>query len=132
MQTLVELFQTFRALGDKTAFVNRTGVRRFRVSYAELSELSLKMAALLAQQGVEPGDRVLIWGPNSSWWGIAYWGIIMRGAVAVPVDFMSDPGRAASIRALTDAKLVIQSRFKSVLQQVVSLAATHVHDDPSP
>ncbi len=122
MQTLVELFQTFRALGDKTAFVNRTGVRRFRVSYAELSELSLKMAALLAQQGVEPGDRVLIWGPNSSWWGIAYWGIIMRGAVAVPVDFMSDPGRAASIRALTDAKLVIQSRFKPErLQEVNSL-----------
>ena len=112
MQTLVELFQTFQPRGDKTALVNRTGVRRFAVSYGELSALSLKMAGLLAQKGVEPGDRVLLWGPNSSWWAVAYWGIILRGAIAVPVDFMSDKGRADSIRGLTGSKLVIQSRFK--------------------
>ena len=112
MQTLVELFHTFDALGDKPALVNRTGVRRFAVSYRELSQLSLKMAGLLAQKGVAPGDRVLLWGPNSSWWAVSYWGIVMRGAVAVPVDFMSDRGRADSIRALTQSRLVIQSRFK--------------------
>jgi len=112
MKTLAELFETFQGRGDKTAFVNRTGVRRFVVSYSEFSELSLKMANLLAQKGVEPGDRVLIWGPNSSWWAVAYWGIIMRGAVAVPVDFMSDRGRAESISNLTKAKVLLQSRFK--------------------
>jgi long-chain acyl-CoA synthetase len=112
MRTLIDLFQTFEALGDKTAFVNRTGVRRIVVSYGELRTLALKMANLLAQKGVEPGDRVLIWGPNSSWWGVAYWGIIIRGAIAVPVDFMSDPARADSIRNLTGAKVVLQSRFK--------------------
>ena len=112
MKTLVELFQTFQALGEKTVFVNRTGVRRFAVSYREFSELSLKMANLLSQKGVEPGDRVLVWGPNSSWWAVAYWGIIMRGAVAVPVDFMSDRARAESIMKLTDSRVVIQSRFK--------------------
>jgi len=113
MQTLIDLFRTFEALGDKTAFVNRTGVRRLVVSYREFHDLALKMANLLAQKGVAPGDRVLIWGPNSSWWAIAYWGIIVRGAIAVPVDFMSDPARADSIRGLTNAKVVLQSRFKS-------------------
>ncbi len=83
MQTLIDLFNTFEALGDKTAFVNRTGVRRLVVSYREFHNLALKMANLLAQKGVVPGDRVLIWGPNSSWWAIAYWGIIIRGAIAV-------------------------------------------------
>ena len=112
MQTLIDLFETFEALGDKTAFVNRTGVRRIVVSYREFHDLSLKMANLLAQSGVAPGDRVLIWGPNSSWWAVAYWGIIIRGAVAVPVDFMSDLARAESIRSLTKAKVVLQSRFK--------------------
>jgi long-chain acyl-CoA synthetase len=112
MRTLIDLFNTFEALGDKTAFVNRTGVRRIKVSYGELHVLALKMANLLEQKGVAPGDRVLIWGPNSSWWGIAYWGIIIRGAIAVPVDFMSDPARADSIRSLTGAKVVLQSRFK--------------------
>jgi long-chain acyl-CoA synthetase len=71
------------------------------------------MANLLAQNGVAAGDRVLVWGPNSSWWAVAYWGIIIRGAIAVPVDFMSDLGRAESIRSLTNAKLVLQSRFKA-------------------
>jgi long-chain acyl-CoA synthetase len=112
MQTLIDLFGTFEALGDKTAFVNRTGVRRLVVSYREFHGLSLKMANLLAQTGVAPGDRVLIWGPNSSWWAVAYWGVIARGAIAVPVDFMSDLARAEAIRGLTNAKVVVQSRFK--------------------
>jgi long-chain acyl-CoA synthetase len=113
MKTLIDLFETFQTLGDKTVFVNRTGVRRFVVSYRELSVLSLKMANLLAQKGVEPGDRVLLWGPNSPWWAVAYWGVITRGAVAVPVDFMSDRARAESICGLTRSKLVVQSRFKA-------------------
>ena len=112
MRTLIDLFETLRMLGDKTVFVNRTGVRRYPVTYRELSDLSLKMANLLARSGVATGDRVLIWGPNSSWWAVAYWGIIIRGAVAVPVDFMSDRARAESICALTKSKVVIQSRFK--------------------
>ena len=112
MQTLIDLFHTFEALGDTTAFVNRTGVRRIPVSYRQLHDLSLKMATLLAQNGVEEGDRVLVWGPNSSWWAVAYWGILVRGAIAVPVDFMSDLARADSIRGFTGAQLVLQSRFK--------------------
>src|SRR5512133_1357552 len=113
MQTLIDLFKTFEALGDKTAFVNRTGVRRQVVSYGQFHDLSLKMASLLEQHGVAAGDRVLLWGPNSSWWAVAYWGVIIRGAIAVPVDFMSDTARAESIHDLTKAKVVLQSRFKA-------------------
>ena len=112
MHTLLELFKTFEELGEKTAFVNRTGVRRLTVSYGEFHALCLKMARLLADKGVGEGDRVLLWGPNSSWWGVAYWGIILRGAVAVPVDFMSERERAQTIHGLTESALVIQSRFK--------------------
>ena len=126
MQTLIDLFHTFEALGDTTAFVNRTGVRRLAVSYRQLHELSLKMASLLEQQGVGEGDRVLIWGPNSSWWAAAYWGVLVRGAVAVPVDFMSDLARADSIRGLTGAKLVLQSRFKP---ERISAGATLLLED---
>jgi long-chain acyl-CoA synthetase len=126
MQTLVELFETFEPRGDKTAFVNRTGIRRFAYSYAELATLSLKMARLLAQRGVAPGDRVLIWGPNSSWWGIAYWGIILRGGIAVPVDFMSDRARAEMILKLTESKVLIQSRFKP--ERIVSESTLLLED----
>lgn len=112
MRTLIDLFQSFAPRGDKTVFVNRTGVRRIEVSYAQFYDLSLRMASLLAAKGVQPGDRVILWAPNSSWWAVAYWGIIARGAVAVPVDFMSDRGRADTIRSLTRAAITLQSRFK--------------------
>jgi len=112
METLLHLFETFRQRGDKTVFVNRTGVRRQVFTYAELHDLSLKMAGLLEEHGVEAGDRVLLWGPNSPWWGVAFWGIMLRGAVAVPVDFMSDRERADTIRTLTEAKVLLQSRMK--------------------
>ena len=113
MQTLMDLFHTFAERRQQPAFVNRTGVRRLAFSYEEIYDLSLRMARLLADKGVGPGDRVLLWGPNSSWWGIAFWGIIIRGAIAVPVDFMSDRERAETICALTEAKVVIQSRSQT-------------------
>ncbi len=112
MDTLLDLFRTFRDRGEKTALIHRTGVRRFSYSYATLSELSLRMAGRLAAAGVEKGDRVLLWGPNSPWWVVAFWGILVRGSIAVPVDFMSGRERAETIAGLTGARLVVQSRAK--------------------
>lgn len=113
MRTLIDLFKEFAPRGDKTAFIYRTGVRRFSYSYGALHDLSLRMNSLLSRLGVGRGDRVLIWGPNSPEWGVAFWGIVARGGVAAPVDFMCDLERAGSIARLTEAKLVIQSRFKT-------------------
>ncbi len=112
MKTLLDLFASFRERGGKTALVHRTGVRRFHHSYAEINDLSLRMASRLAAMGVGKGNRVVLWGPNSPWWVVAFWGVMARGAIAVPVDFMSGRERAETIAGLTDAKLVIQSRAK--------------------
>jgi long-chain acyl-CoA synthetase len=71
-----------------------------------------RMTGWLAGQGVGPGDRVVLWAPNSPWWVVAYFAIVSRGAVVVPVDFMSGRERAETIAGLTEAKLVLQSRFK--------------------
>ncbi len=112
MQTLPELLQLFSERGDKTAVYFRTGVRRFAYSYGELHEYSMKMNYLLALHGIDKGDRVLLWGPNSPWWAAAFWGCAARGAIIVPVDFMSGKERAETIAGLTGAKLAIQSRYK--------------------
>lgn len=112
METLIDLFLSFAPRGNRTALVYRTGVRRRVLSYARLHDQALRMAALLANQGIEPGDRVLLWGPNSPWWGVAFWGCVARGVVVVPVDFMAGRERAATIARLTTAGLAIQSRAK--------------------
>ena len=44
--------------------------------------------------------------------GVVFWGVVARGAILVPVDFMSDKKRAENITTLTKAKLIIQSQYK--------------------
>lgn len=113
MHTLLDLMATFSSRGDNPAFVYRTGVRRHLFTYRTVLDLSLRMNGLLAARSVNRGDRVVLWGPNSPWWCIAFWGVIARGAVVVPVDFMSGSDRAETIARLTEARLVLQSRMKA-------------------
>lgn len=113
MLTLIDLLRNFPSWGDKPAIIFRTGVRRFVYSYEQLFAFSLKMNGWLASRGIGKGDKVLIWGPNSPWWVVAFWGCIARGALVVPVDFMSERERAETIAGLTDANLIIQSRHKA-------------------
>ena len=49
------------------------------------------LAAWLAGQGVQPGDRVAIFRANASEYLIALWGIWYAGAVAVPIMPSTDP-----------------------------------------
>lgn len=112
MKTLCDLFESFKERGNATVFVYRTGVRRFVFSYHNLHLLSLKMASLLENRGINKRDCVVLWAPNSPWWAVAFWGIVARGAIVVPVDFMSGKERAQTIAGLTESKLIIQSQYK--------------------
>lgn len=55
------------------------------MTYAEFHQKVLLVAAGLKNHGVKKNDRVAILAENSPHWGLAYWGIIRLGAVAVPV-----------------------------------------------
>jgi long-chain acyl-CoA synthetase len=56
------------------------------VTFRELDESSARVAALLAGQGVEPGDRVALALPNVPEFAAVYYGILRLGAVAVPMN----------------------------------------------
>src|ERR1700760_2165699 len=55
-------------------------------TFAELDDAAARVATLLERAGVEPGDRVGIMLPNTPAFAIAFYGIIYRGAVAVPMN----------------------------------------------
>ncbi len=112
METLIDLLESFPRHGKRVAMIHRTGVRRFITTYEELYQGALRCASLLEQQGVGPGDRVLLWGANSPAWVIAFWGILARGGVAVPVDFTSGRERAETIASLTSSTLAFQGEAK--------------------
>jgi long-chain acyl-CoA synthetase len=83
---LATLVADFRRFEEQIAVVTYRGNRRFSSTYAQLAELSARCAHGFDQLGLEPGDRVLLWGSNSVEWMAAFFGCILRGIVAVPLD----------------------------------------------
>ncbi len=57
-----------------------------RIHYRELWDRSARVSGGLRKLGVERGDRVAIRLGNSLDWCVAFWGTLMSGAIAVPVN----------------------------------------------
>ncbi|MGW7259137.1 long-chain-fatty-acid--CoA ligase [Streptomyces sp. NPDC054834] len=56
------------------------------LSYRALDQVSARMAGLLRDRGVEPGDQVGIMLPNSPEFAIAYFGVLRVGGIVVPMN----------------------------------------------
>jgi long-subunit acyl-CoA synthetase (AMP-forming) len=83
---LLSLFEQFQRLGRDVAVVAMRGYRRQKRTYAELHSHALSWSHALEPHGIQPGDRVLLWGPNSFHWMACFWAVLLRRAVAVPMD----------------------------------------------
>src|ERR1700677_342848 len=55
-------------------------------TFTEFDAAAARVATLLEQAGVEPGDRVGVMLPNTPAFAIVFYGIMYRGAVAVPMN----------------------------------------------
>ncbi|MGO4213805.1 AMP-binding protein, partial [Terriglobus sp. YAF25] len=62
------------------------GNRRYPTTYGELAELAGRFAAELERRGMAPGERVVLWGENSAEWLGVFFGCLLRGVIAVPLD----------------------------------------------
>src|SRR4051794_15512196 len=58
------------------------------VNYAVLNEGATRIAGLLKDKGVQPGDRVGIMLPNVPYFGLVYYGILRAGGVVVPMNVL--------------------------------------------
>ena len=77
-----------------------------RLTFAELREDVRRTAAAIAGAGVDPGDRVAIWSPNTWHWVVACLAVHWAGAVVVPVNTRYTAEEAADILARTKAPLL--------------------------
>jgi len=75
-------------VASKERYPNRTALRcdDLQFTYAEFDAAAARVATLLERAGVEPGDRVGLMLPNTPAFALAFYGIIYRGAVAVPMN----------------------------------------------
>lgn len=61
------------------------------LSFAALDVASDGVAGSLAAAGIQPGERVALYCPNSAEFVIAYLGILKAGACVVPINLMLNP-----------------------------------------
>lgn len=78
-------------------------------TYSELLERANRAAFWLREQGVEKGDRVILWAPNSPSWVAAFFGALRLGAIVVPLDVSSGGDFVRRIVELTEPKFAILS-----------------------
>ncbi len=84
---LVELFESsVHAFRHRVAFRRVAGDKEERFTYGEVHRYAGRVAAFLLRSGVKKGDRVLLVSENRPEWGMTYFGILLAGATAVPVD----------------------------------------------
>lgn len=92
-----------RELADHDALVTAEKT----LTFAGLRDAVRQAAAAMVDLGVEPGDRVAIWSPNTWHWVVACLATHYAGAVVVPLNTRYTATEAADILARTDTPLLI-------------------------
>lgn len=104
---LATLFEDFRRFGRGVAVVRMQGNRRRVTTYEELARLAGRFGALLEDRSIGPGDRVLVWAENSAEWIAAFYGCMLRGVLAVPLDAFGSAEFAARVAEDVRPKLAV-------------------------
>jgi HIP---CoA ligase len=108
-QTVCALLEeSSKRYGDRLAVIDGT----LRMSYAELAAEARTMARALMATGVQPGDRVAVWLPNTAHWLIAALGAHSAGASLVPMNTRYTGYEALDVLQRTGARvLFLPDRF---------------------
>ncbi|MFE5770207.1 FadD3 family acyl-CoA ligase [Streptomyces sp. NPDC056485] len=79
---------------------------RVRIGYAQLGERVERAAAAAIAAGIEPGDRVAVWAPNTLEWIVSALGAVSAGAVLVPLNTRFKGTEAAYVLRRSRARLL--------------------------
>jgi long-chain acyl-CoA synthetase len=76
------------------------------LSYAELGDTARRLAAGLLRAGLNPGDAIVLFGPNSAAWIAARLAVAAIGAVAVAIDDLSTDAELAVLVPDSGARFI--------------------------
>ncbi len=94
---------TAQRRGDSTAVI----YLGTRYSYRKLKDLAERFAAGLPGLGVKPGQKVMLYIPNTIQWVVAWLGIQRAGAIVVPITPIYTPHDLAYIANDSGAEAII-------------------------
>ncbi|MET8249337.1 acyl--CoA ligase family protein [Streptomyces sp. NPDC005202] len=104
-------------------FADRLAVvdRNLRYTYAQFWVRAQRMAGMLADHGVRPGDRVAVLAPNTHVLLEAHYGVPLAGAVLVAMNTRLAAPEIAYILEHSEARLVIaDAEYQPVLAKALS------------
>jgi long-chain acyl-CoA synthetase len=77
------------------------------LTYRLLDGATAHMVGLLAERGIEPGDRVGIMLPNVPYFAVCYYGVLRAGGVVVPMNVLLKQREVAFYLRDPEAKLLL-------------------------
>ncbi len=113
------LRESARRFAAKTALV----AGRRRLTFAELDDMSDRMAAALAAHGIAPGDRVLVFMDNLWETAVSIFAVLKAGAVFCPINPLAKADDLAYVaNDCRAAGLVTQSRLAAAAAKAMAEA----------
>ena len=113
---LVDYLEKGASLGPDAPCLTTDGESR---SYAEVLDLSSRVAAALVRRGVSPGDKVAILSANDPVAFTCVFGISRAGAVWCPVNPRNEASENRELLDLFDCSvLIFQARFAPLVEKI--------------
>lgn len=109
MHTLIDLLErSADECGERPALTIRAGLRDDVWSYRRLWAASEALGSYLSEDlGLEPGDRVVVWGVSSPQLAAVVFGVLRAGLVLVPLDPYATPDLLGRVLLQTGAARLI-------------------------
>ena len=120
--------------GETEALVDVHGPKgtTIRLTFDQLAEDVAAASRALIANGIERGDRVAIWAPNSAAWVVAALGVVGAGAVLVPLNTRFKGNEAAYILQSSGARILFTVRGFLGIDYPALLAAAVADGDALP
>ena len=90
-KNLSNIFTAFETVAKKQGQHNAVVCLGTRYSYSRLMDMAERFAAALSDIGVNYGERIIIYIPNSIQWVVVWLGILRAGGVCVPITPIYTP-----------------------------------------
>ncbi len=98
------LFGDFGDRVDAPAFVDGSSGRS--ITFGEFAAMVDKLAAALHERGINAGDVVAVWAPNSPEYAVVFHGVLRANAIVTSANSLYTPGELAHQLADSGAKLL--------------------------
>jgi len=107
------IHKSVKLFHDKTFIIDKGEYTKKEYTYREVYENALKIISYFKKHGIEKGDKIITFMPNSSDYVSIIWACALSGIIIIPLDLNSRVEFLEKIYTTTKAKKVFCSVYKS-------------------